>query len=669
MEIIVKQIFLWSVVPLATLVARQDSSRVIPLQENNIWGKPSMLAGGTRASLVSTLRVAEARFGAAGISAAIAALPGVFVKDYGGDVGIKTISQRGMGAEHTPVYLNGFRLSSTQNGLTDLGAFGGSSFGELSLVRGGASSTLGADAVSGALNIVSGSPEAPLSFYHSVGSFGSATTHISAGWNGDKVAAALELGKQKSDGDFPFEFVNGSIRTQLVRANADLQATWAALYARAAVSDVSKFIAFARVYRSDRGVPARVVSATPTSFARLSDDDFITQMRYSFIASGGALASIGAQVRSVQERYSDSLLNVGGQPLDSYFKNSEARLTSTLEMNYGTNSRIVFGAEAAAVRGVGTALSNEVTRRQASGFVSLDHQLDFLPRVFTEIIVAPSVRVDAVSSFPREVSGRVAVLARGESVGLMDPIVFKPAVRISAGKNFRLPTFNELYWSGGGGFGNPRLNPERANSFDLGAEVESNWQGSMKCSLTYFLISMQNRIVWMSAGTGGVTPRNVRAVASEGIEAEAEWQSVLPLLSARVSYTRMATTKVGEDFAGDPNVGKQIPFVPIELLSGMICYNASINHASLKSLAASIRLDFQSHRFTTDDNLNFLPAFATADCSFAMFWEVDRLGIESRASVRNLTDQRYAFIQSYPIPGRSVTLEVVIQLHSQTETP
>lgn len=46
---------------------------------------------------------------------------GIFIKDYGSASAVKTISQRGLGSEHTLVLLNGLRVSSMQNGLMDLG--------------------------------------------------------------------------------------------------------------------------------------------------------------------------------------------------------------------------------------------------------------------------------------------------------------------------------------------------------------------------------------------------------------------------------------------------------------------------------------------------------------------------------------------------------------------
>ncbi|MBI3764950.1 MAG: Plug domain-containing protein, partial [Ignavibacteriales bacterium] len=61
------------------------------------------------------------RMNARSLADVLSSAEGIFVKDYGGSSGLKTISQRGLGAEHTLILLNGFRLSEFQNGLVDLG--------------------------------------------------------------------------------------------------------------------------------------------------------------------------------------------------------------------------------------------------------------------------------------------------------------------------------------------------------------------------------------------------------------------------------------------------------------------------------------------------------------------------------------------------------------------
>ena len=62
-------------------------------------------------------------FAAYNIADAVRNFAGVNVKDYGGIGGLKTISVRSLGANHTAVLYDGVAISDTQNGQIDFGKF------------------------------------------------------------------------------------------------------------------------------------------------------------------------------------------------------------------------------------------------------------------------------------------------------------------------------------------------------------------------------------------------------------------------------------------------------------------------------------------------------------------------------------------------------------------
>jgi outer membrane cobalamin receptor len=54
------------------------------------------------------------------LSEALVYVPGVFIKDYGGLGGMKTVSLRGSSSSQSLLMINGVRLNSSQNGSLDL---------------------------------------------------------------------------------------------------------------------------------------------------------------------------------------------------------------------------------------------------------------------------------------------------------------------------------------------------------------------------------------------------------------------------------------------------------------------------------------------------------------------------------------------------------------------
>ena len=70
------------------------------------------------------------------VSDAVKHFAGVTVKDYGGIGGLKTVSLRSLGAEHTAVGYDGITISDCQTGQIDIGRFSLDNVNRLSLSNG-----------------------------------------------------------------------------------------------------------------------------------------------------------------------------------------------------------------------------------------------------------------------------------------------------------------------------------------------------------------------------------------------------------------------------------------------------------------------------------------------------------------------------------------------------
>ncbi|MEK9137776.1 MAG: TonB-dependent receptor plug domain-containing protein, partial [Bacteroidota bacterium] len=166
---------------------------------------------------------------ATSLAQVLSPVSGVFIKDYGATSGLKTISQRGLGSEHTLILLNGSRISSFQNGLVDLGLVPVDEIESVEIVRGGQSASYGADAVAGLINVITKpvSSQNTVSAMTSVGSFGYKRYHVSGSVASGLDGIRVSYGEERSDEDFTFRFHNGPLSSTLDRRNADLIARYA----------------------------------------------------------------------------------------------------------------------------------------------------------------------------------------------------------------------------------------------------------------------------------------------------------------------------------------------------------------------------------------------------------------------------------------------------------
>jgi outer membrane receptor protein involved in Fe transport len=146
-----------------------------------------------------------------------------------------------------------------------------------------------------------------------------------------------------------------------------------------------------------------------------------------------------------------------------------------------------------------------------------------------EVVLSPALRVtggvrfDAYSDFGRETSPKVSV-------------VYAPAarhrVRASYGHGFRPPFFGELYLNTPPSFvGNPDLQPETANTVDLGYSYASRLA---EVTVDYFRARVDNGIVFNLAVTP-FTYGNLRTFVSRGVNVTASVPLALGFVPS-VSY-------------------------------------------------------------------------------------------------------------------------------------
>lgn len=617
-------------------------------------------AAGLSSSPVTILTGSDIeRTNATSLAHLLAPVAGMFVKDYGGASGLKTLAQRGLGPEHTLVLVNGMRVGNPQNNLVDLGLFSSDEIDRIEVVHGGSSSSFGADAVAGVLNIVTQPVHSDmLRASAGFGSFGYRTLEVSGGVAAGNLGVRGTYREERGDDDFPFVFRNGPVAFAMARQNADFHSRTGLLHSSLNLSTKSQIALFARSFDSERGVGGLVTGPASAAAARQSDKSNLVQLKSNSQLSRQVELRFGTQMHHVYQRYYDRGFLIGTSALDNYYKILEWRLEPGVEYRIGDRSRIALGGELARTSAEGNSLALHLRRYAYGVYTALEQRLLDSSEVLSALTFYPSLRLDAI-----ETAG-VTVSSWSPQAGLaaaFAPVAgVRPTVRFSIGRSFRAPTLNELYYAGGGGIGNPNLLPERSTNLDAGISIEFLAAGKHQLSASYFIIDMADRIVWVAASGNVVTPRNIRRVRSSGIEALYRWTAFAGRLGVVCSYTLSSTTKTSEDFPGDPNVGNQLVYVPQE--SAHISVGPSIPlEGWLREIGGSVAVRHVSFRFTNEDNTNFLPSYVLADVNLRARFALAPLNLLARFEVNNLFDTEYQTIIAYPMPGRSFKVALGVE--------
>ena len=87
---------------------------------------------------------------------ALAYADGTFIRDYGFNSGLKTVTLNSTQTEHTLILYNGVRLNSQQNSQFDIGLLPLDDISKIEISKGGASSLYGTEAIGGVVNILTG---------------------------------------------------------------------------------------------------------------------------------------------------------------------------------------------------------------------------------------------------------------------------------------------------------------------------------------------------------------------------------------------------------------------------------------------------------------------------------------------------------------------------------
>ncbi|MCE5226604.1 MAG: TonB-dependent receptor plug domain-containing protein, partial [Porphyromonadaceae bacterium] len=171
------------------------------------------------------------RLGMQELSEVVRRFSGVTVKDYGGIGGLKTVSVRSLGAQHTAVSYDGITISDAQSGQVDISRYSLDNVEQVVLSIGQTDNifqTARMYASAGALQIETSHPQFADKNYtlegqFKAGSFGYFNPSFRYGQKvGSKVAVTMHGDWLTADGDYPFTLVNGTLREEQKRLNSDI---------------------------------------------------------------------------------------------------------------------------------------------------------------------------------------------------------------------------------------------------------------------------------------------------------------------------------------------------------------------------------------------------------------------------------------------------------------
>lgn len=607
------------------------------------------------------------RLGIHELSDAVKRFAGANVRDYGGIGGMKTVSVRNLGAQHTAVSYDGLTISNTQAGQIDIGRFSLDNVESVSLAVGNDDNLMQTARHYASAGILSVKTERPqfdngarlrLKGQLRAGSFGLVSPSLRY-WQrlGDRTTLALDGAFMRADGTYPFLLVNGKNRTHEKRHNSDIHSWRGEANLYHSFKDGSQLDTKAYWYYSERGLPGSVVYYNQTARERLWDEDFFAQTAYS--RPLGREWKMAARLKFTHSwnQYEDSGPNyVSGKTRDvnrqnEYYGNVTigwmpmANFTMSVAQDFSLNNlrnNIHVSANDGPSNPTRTTSITAMSAHWTPSRMTIDAGL--------------------VGTFAHE---RVEHGLQPEDKHRLSPFAAlfwrllpneSLRVRAMAKGTFRMPTFNDLYYRR---IGNAGLQPEKAKEYNLGL----TWSGRpfpvtrylsltadvFHNNVTDKIVAFPSTYVWKMSNFGKVVINGIDLTLNTEIGIA---KSVSAVVNATYSYQ-----KAVDRLRQSSTYRKQLPYTPRH--SG----NASL-FLSNPWVNVGYSVVMQGERWSSAQNTDTykIDAYWEHSLTLSRAFQFSGWKLELIGTIRNLTDEQYEIIKFYPMPGRSAELTARVTL-------
>ncbi|MCL2027111.1 MAG: TonB-dependent receptor [Bacteroidales bacterium] len=601
------------------------------------------------------------RLNAVQLSDAVKYFAGATVKDYGGIGGLKTVSVRSLGASHTGVFVDKIPISNAMNGQIDLSRFTLDHIGEIQLSNDNFSTHLQTASFyskSSQLSLISARPtfdehqKTQVDVSLKMGSFGlfNPQFNINRFLNVARKPQLISLNAdyQKAKGNYPFKLVNGNITTTETRNNSAVESYRMDLMWQNFSDSRQDYFFKANYYYSHRQLPGPVILYNISSNQEMWDQEKSLQGQYNYRFADSTEILFSAKISETFHHYMDHDY-LGPQPLDHRFIQTER-----------------FGSAAIQSRrykGFQTSLSSDIFYHKMRSNL---HQYAYPTRLTSLTNLALNYTLQSVLFYGHVL--QTSIFEQAESTDIaknrykLSPtfgLNFQPqknpnfSARFFYKETYRMPTFNELYYTN---MGNTNLLPESAKQFNIGVSAEKSFDEKKYIAIsvdgyhnqiTDKIIAMPrtNLFTWLMQNVGKVDVWGVDATLKSGFDANKKLN-----FYSEISYTFQDAKDMSD--VKLQTYKQQIPYTPKH--SGSIIFGANY----VLTLQYSLMFSSERDRLGVNSPRDRLDAYFDHSILLSKNFSIKKTDLKLAFEILNLTNKNYEIISRYPMPGRQYRLTV-----------
>lgn len=601
------------------------------------------------------------------VSDAVKHFAGVTVKDYGGIGGLKTVSVRSLGAEHTAVGYDGITISDCQTGQIDIGRFSLDNVDRLSLSNGQSDNIFRPArffASAGILDIQTLTPQFKENKRTNVigafktGSWGLVNPSVlieqalNRKWT---VSANAEW--MSADGHYPYTIYygeNGDLTSKEKRKNTEVKTLRAEASVFGNFSDKEQWKLKAYYYQSSRGLPNATTYYYDYASQHLWDKNVFVQSRYKKEFSRQWVLQTSAKWNWSYQRY-----------LDPDYKGTEGKTENNYyQQEYYLSASVLYRLIDNLSFSLSTDGSINTMNADLKAF-AYPTRYSWLTAVAGKYVnewVTASASVLATVINERVKTGVAAPNHRRWSP--YTSLSFKPfeseefRIRLFYKDIFRLPNFNDLYY---GQVGNTNLKPEKTSQYNVGltyskAVCDFIPYVSVTADAYYnrvkdkiIAIPTKNLFVWSMVNLGKVDIKGIDVTGNIQLK---PWEKLRVTLSGNYTYQRALDVTD----PGSKTYEHQIAYTPRVSGSGQ---------AGIETPWVNLSYSFMysGKRYMLGQNIreNRLDGYSDHSVSASRNLKVWNVHTSLSVEVLNLLNKNYEIVKNFSMPGRSVRATVKVR--------
>ncbi len=267
------------------------------------------------------------------INSVISLSPGVFLRDYGGAGGLKTVSIRGASSSETKLHINGIELNSRINGSFDLSLMPISLIENVEIIRGGSAIFYGSNSSAGVINFVNDySKFNGLNF--SINSIKEFNINPYITIKNDNNLLSLHLDYRDNNGKYPISINNLGNKQIVERQNANSKQLSIALNYLYQFDKLNLETFLLSIY-NDRGIPGAVLNGKIENInVNMNEKKIYGIIKSNYLIENILLQSSVTFSFGNMNYYDLEQIGLDGEPLNSKFDNIDIKLSNKFKYFY-----------------------------------------------------------------------------------------------------------------------------------------------------------------------------------------------------------------------------------------------------------------------------------------------------------------------------------------------